>query len=105
MKFTKTGGITVSVKALPEREGIEFSIQDSGIGIKPEELPKIFEAFHQVDASATREFGGVGLGLAIVKELIHLLKGEIRVESEYGKGSAFTVFLPSHFERRASLNL
>jgi PAS domain S-box-containing protein len=99
VKFTKEGGVMISVKDRPERGGIEFSIQDTGIGIKREELPKIFDAFHQVDASATREFGGVGLGLAIVKKLIDLLQGEIRVESEYGKGSTFTVYLPYQLER------
>ena len=98
VKFTKTGGIIVLTKDLPERGGIEFCIQDTGIGIRREELPKIFDAFHQVDASATREFGGVGLGLAIVKELVHLLQGEVRVESEYGKGSAFTIYLPYRLE-------
>lgn len=94
VKFTKKGGVTISMKDLPEREGIELSIQDTGIGIKPEELSKIFEAFHQVDATSTREFGGVGLGLTIVKELIHLLGGDIRIESQYGKGSTFTLYLP-----------
>lgn len=98
VKFTKQGGITILTRDLPERGGIEFSIQDTGIGIKSEELPKIFDAFHQVDASATREFGGVGLGLSIVKKLIDLLQGEIRVESEYGKGSTFSVFLPYRLE-------
>jgi PAS domain S-box-containing protein len=98
VKFTKEGGIVVSIEDLPARRGIEISVRDTGIGIKPAELPKIFEAFHQVDASATREFGGVGLGLAIVKELTHLLQGEVRVESEYGKGSAFTLFLPYRHE-------
>ncbi|TAK07919.1 MAG: PAS domain S-box protein, partial [Candidatus Manganitrophaceae bacterium] len=63
VKFTMQGGIFLSAKDLPERGGIEFSIRDTGIGIKQEELSKIFDAFHQVDASATREFGGVGLGL------------------------------------------
>lgn len=99
VKFTKKGGVTISVKDRPERGGIAFSIQDTGIGIKREELPKIFDAFHQVDASATREFGGVGLGLAIVKKLIDLLQGEIQVESEYGKGSTFTIYLPYQLER------
>lgn len=99
VKFTKQGGITIAAKDLPEKGGVEFSIQDTGIGIKPEELPKIFDAFHQVDASATREFGGVGLGLAIVKKLIELLQGEVRVESEFGRGSTFTVYLPYRFER------
>ncbi len=99
VKFTKQGGMIISTKDLPEKGGIEFSIQDTGIGIKSEELPKIFDAFHQVDTSATREFGGVGLGLAIVKKLIDLLEGEIGVESDYGKGTTFTVYLPYRLER------
>jgi signal transduction histidine kinase len=94
IKFTHEGGITITTRNRPEKEGVEISIQDTGVGIRPEELPKIFNVFHQVDATATREFGGVGLGLAIVKEIVHLLNGEIRVESEYGKGSTFTLFLP-----------
>lgn len=95
IKFTPKGGeILISTKALREKERIEIRVQDSGIGMRPEEIPKIFDAFHQIDASATREFGGVGLGLAIVKELVDLLGGEIRVESEYGKGSTFTLLLP-----------
>jgi signal transduction histidine kinase len=94
IKFTNEGGVTISTRSRPEKEGIEISIQDTGIGIRSEELPKIFDLFHQVDPTATREFGGVGLGLAIVKEIVHLLKGEIQVESEYGKGSTFTLFLP-----------
>ncbi|TAJ97023.1 MAG: PAS domain-containing sensor histidine kinase [Candidatus Manganitrophaceae bacterium] len=94
VKFTQNGIITVSGKNLPQREGIEIAVRDSGIGIRPEDLSKIFDAFHQVDAGLTREYGGVGLGLRIVKDFLGLLKGEIRVESEYGKGSTFTIFLP-----------
>lgn len=94
VKFTSRGEIAVRTRMRADRSGIELIVQDTGIGIRFEELPRIFDAFHQVDGAATREFGGVGLGLAIVKELLHLLGGEIRVESEYGKGSTFTVFLP-----------
>ncbi len=94
-KFTERGKIMVWAEAAPQRDGIEIAVQDTGVGIPKEDLPKIFDRFHQVDGSATREFGGVGLGLSIVKELIGLLGGEIRVESEVGKGSTFTVFLPS----------
>ncbi|HLG22255.1 MAG TPA: HAMP domain-containing sensor histidine kinase, partial [Candidatus Manganitrophaceae bacterium] len=94
IKFTPQGMITVEAEDLPEREGIEVRVQDTGIGIKPEETSKIFEAFHQIDGSMTREYGGVGLGLAIVKNMVDLLKGEIHVRSEYGKGSRFTLFLP-----------
>ena len=94
IKFTSQGGITIQMQDRPEREAIEIGIQDTGIGIKSEDLPNIFNAFHQVDGTATREFGGSGLGLAIVKQLVGLLKGEIRVESEFGKGSIFTLSLP-----------
>lgn len=94
IKFTSKGEITIAAKDRPEKKKIEVEIRDTGIGIKPEELAKIFDAFHQADADLTREFGGVGLGLAIVKELVQLLKGGIAVESEYGRGSAFTLFLP-----------
>ncbi|MCG3115991.1 MAG: ATP-binding protein [Candidatus Manganitrophus sp. SA1] len=94
IKFTAKGQITIAVKDRPEKKGVEVGIQDTGVGIKPEELAKIFDAFHQADADTTREFGGVGLGLTIVKELVHLLKGEMTVESEYQKGSTFTLFFP-----------
>jgi signal transduction histidine kinase len=94
IKFTPEGQITIAVRDRPKKNGIEVGIQDTGIGIKPEELAKIFDAFHQADAGMTREFGGVGLGLTIVKELVHLLEGEMTVESEYTKGSTFTLFFP-----------
>ncbi|MDC4223793.1 MAG: ATP-binding protein [Candidatus Manganitrophus sp.] len=94
IKFTPEGRITIEAKVSPAKGGIEVAVRDTGIGIKPEALPKIFEAFYQSDADSTREFGGVGLGLRIVKDLVDLLHGEIRVESEYGKGSTFTLFLP-----------
>ncbi|WDT74282.1 MAG: GAF domain-containing sensor histidine kinase [Candidatus Manganitrophus sp.] len=93
-KFTDQGKVMVSAEEIPHRPGVEIAIRDTGIGIPKEALPKIFERFHQVDGSATREFGGVGLGLSIVKELVGLLGGEIRVESEVGNGSTFTLFLP-----------
>ncbi len=97
VKFTPEGGITVSGRMGTDRSGIELTVNDTGIGIRSEELPRIFDMFHQVDGGSTRRFGGVGLGLAIVKDLLRLLGGEIRVESEYGKGSTFTVFLPVRF--------
>ena len=98
VKFTKQGGIIIEVADRPQRERVEMVIQDTGIGIREEELPKIFDAFHQVDGAATREFGGVGLGLAIVKEMMDRLNGDITVQSEYGVGSVFTVYLPYHVQ-------
>ena len=94
IKFTEEGEIRIKLKDRPERGGVEIAVHDTGIGIPAEELPKIFEAFHQVDGTLTREFGGTGLGLAIVKELVDLLKGEIQATSERGKGSTFTLYLP-----------
>ena len=98
VKFTKEGGILIQVKNRSRENRVEMAIQDTGIGIRKEELPKIFDAFHQVDGAATREFGGVGLGLAIVKEMMERLQGDITVESDYGTGSTFTVYLPSRLE-------
>lgn len=94
VKFSKKGGVQIEVRDLPERGGVEIAVQDTGIGIRKEDIPKIFDPFHQVDATVTREFGGVGLGLAIVKEILEHLKGKISVQSEYQKGSTFTLFFP-----------
>jgi PAS domain S-box-containing protein len=94
VKYTLKGTISIIERNIPERNGIEIAIRDTGIGIPPEELPKLFDAFHQIETGLTRKQGGVGLGLRIVKDLVGLLKGEIRVESRYGEGSTFTVFLP-----------
>ena len=99
IKFTHEGKITIEAKAHPMEGRIEVAVQDTGIGIRREELGRIFDKFHQIDGNITREYGGAGLGLAIVKELLDLLGGEIRVESEVGRGSTFTVFLPTRPHR------
>jgi len=91
-KFTEKGSITIS--AVNVEGGVQFSVQDTGIGMKPEDLPHIFEPFRQIDGSMTRERGGSGLGLTIVKNLVRILGGSIDVQSEFGVGSTFTVFLP-----------
>jgi PAS domain S-box-containing protein len=91
IKFTDKGGITIQAEDRPERSGIEVAIQDTGIGIRKEELSRIFESFYQVNLARSI---GTGLGLKIVEDLVHLLKGEITVQSEYGEGSTFAVFLP-----------
>jgi len=98
VKFTSAGEIVVRVRATPLSEAttdlISLSIQDSGIGIAPDKLDQIFEAFRQVDASVTRQFGGTGLGLSITRQLTSLMGGRISVESVPGRGSTFHVELP-----------
>jgi len=75
---------------------IVFSVRDHGIGIPPDELPRIFERFYQVDSSSTRTFRGTGLGLSLVQDLLGHLGGTIEVRSEPGRGSTFTVTMPVH---------
>ena len=96
-KFTEKGFVKLRVEDLQKyepREGLRFSIIDSGVGIKKEDLNKLFRAFSQVDMQMNRSKGGTGLGLSISKNLVTLMKGTIGVESEYGKGSTFYVNLP-----------
>ena len=71
-----------------------LEVLDTGIGIPEDELPHIFEAFHQVDSTATRRHGGFGLGLSIVQQLALLMGGDIAVKSRMGVGSIFTITLP-----------
>ncbi len=97
VKFTAKGTITISTRNVSDRNGIEMLIQDTGIGIPPEKLNKIFNPFYQVHSGLVREFDGAGLGLAIVKGLLNLLKGEVHVQSDHGKSSIFTIFLPYRF--------
>ena len=77
-------------------------MSDTGIGIEKEELNRIFEEFHRGRLSGTDSYRGTGLGLAIAKKFVNLLGGEISVESEVGKGSAFTVLIPSDHSDRIS---
>jgi CheY-like chemotaxis protein len=97
IKFTSQGGISIDV-SLENRCGdaavIHISIADTGIGMAPEQLEKIFGAFSQADSSITRSYGGTGLGLTICRKLIELMGGSIRVESRRGEGSVFHVSLP-----------
>jgi len=87
------GGFGAALMLAPE-PAIEFRVEDSGIGMAPDECQKIFEAFYQVDGSSTREYGGAGLGLAIAKSLVEAHHGVLRVESAPGQGSVFLVILP-----------
>ncbi|MGF1689900.1 ATP-binding protein [Photobacterium kagoshimensis] len=92
LKFTESGCVTVTIDAESNDETTQFHIcvEDTGIGIPAERLPFIMEKFEQVDNSATRMYEGTGLGLAICKRLIQLYEGELKVESEEGKGSRFS---------------
>lgn len=92
MKFTETGTITLHAELINDR--VAISVQDTGIGIPPEKIRVIWEAFEQADGSISRRFGGTGLGLTISRELTTLLQGDIGATSESGKGSRFTVQLP-----------
>jgi signal transduction histidine kinase len=94
LKFTAAGHVEVSVHDIPERREVVFRVDDTGPGIAPDDLPTIFDAFRQVDASLTREHGGSGLGLALVKHYVLLLGGRIEVESHLGAGTRFIVTLP-----------
>lgn len=92
IKFTQNGQIELIVKAEEFRDNkvkLMFSVTDTGIGIRKEDIHKVFNYFTQLDDSKTKRFQGAGLGLAISKKLVELLNGEISVESEFGKGSTF----------------
>ena len=95
-KFTEHGVITLSVEtsAIEGVEFIEFSVKDTGIGMSPEQIGNLFQAFVQADNSATRKYGGTGLGLTISRKFCNMLGGEIRVASQLGAGSTFTIELP-----------
>ena len=92
LKFTRQGGIEVKVDLLEQTEQaaqIQVSVRDSGIGLAPEQLDQLFEAFTQADLSTTRQYGGTGLGLSISKRLVELMKGKIWATSAPGQGSVF----------------
>jgi two-component system sensor histidine kinase/response regulator len=93
IKFTEKGEVFIQIKTQEvKKENIEllFSITDTGIGIAPEQIDTIFDAFTQADSSTTRKYGGTGLGLAISKQLVELMGGHITVESKPGQGSTFS---------------
>ncbi|MEM8856769.1 MAG: ATP-binding protein [Chloroflexota bacterium] len=97
IKFTKEGQIKFTVEELGSVEdlAVKFVVEDTGIGIEPEFLPQLFDRFNQEDNSSTRKYDGTGLGLAICKQFSEMMGGEISVTSERGKGSKFTVIIPT----------
>lgn len=93
VKFTEQGHIVVQVRLIDQTDDkltLAFSVQDTGIGITPEQQQKLFQSFSQADVSTTRKYGGTGLGLSIAKSFVELMSGRIWLESEYGKGSTFS---------------
>jgi len=95
VKFTDVGEVRLEVQYSKERDQVQVSIIDSGIGLSHAQQERIFKPFSQADDSTTRRYGGTGLGLAISKQLIERLGGQIQIESTFGVGSRFTVFLPT----------
>ena len=96
-KFTERGKVTVSVRRTSEggRDWITTAVADTGIGMTPEQVGRLFQEFMQADASTTRKYGGTGLGLAISRRFCQMMGGDITVESEVGRGSTFTIRLPA----------
>jgi PAS domain S-box-containing protein len=92
LKFTFAGEIAVSLQL--QAEHFELIVRDTGIGIAPAELPHVFDRFHRIKGARARTHEGTGIGLALVAELIHLHGGDVRVESEEGRGTAFAVHVP-----------
>jgi signal transduction histidine kinase len=98
-KFTKQGDVTLRVRRLANGQNwVELAVIDTGIGMTPEQLGKLFQEFSQAEASTAKKYGGTGLGLAITRKLARLMGGDVTVASEPGKGSVFTVRLPGSAE-------
>jgi adenylate cyclase len=97
-KFTSSGTVTISAarELTADGERVEFAVADTGIGISPDQLARLFLEFSQADSSTTRKYGGTGLGLAISRRFCQMMGGDISVESELGRGSKFVIKLPVH---------
>src|SRR5438876_4522234 len=99
-KFTERGRVTVDVARVTDRGRAEITmtVADTGIGMSPEQVGRLFQEFVQADPSTTRKYGGTGLGLAISRRFCQMMGGDIAVQSELGKGSTFTIRLPARIE-------
>ncbi|MCM1478672.1 MAG: ATP-binding protein [Muribaculaceae bacterium] len=108
VKFTKAGSIGFSVREISrngDMSSLMIKVTDTGIGIKREDISKIFSSFQQLDTKKNREIEGTGLGLSITKNLVDMMGGTITVDSEYGKGSAFTVVLQQKVEDASRISV
>ena len=96
-KFTHNGKVTITARRLArgDEHSVEFQVRDTGIGMTPEQMARLFEPFTQADAQTSRRYGGTGLGLALTRRLCRLMKGDVRASSIAGEGSVFTVELPA----------
>ena len=106
VKYTEKGSITFSVKGVQKEEGFYlcFTVEDTGIGIRPEDKEKLFASFERLELSKNRYIQGTGLGLNISKQLVEAMGGTIKVESEYGKGSCFAVEIPQQVVDSTPMN-
>ncbi len=104
IKFTSHGHVCLKVETYSDHK-MRIIVSDTGIGIKQEDIPKIFQEFIQLDSSTTREYGGTGLGLAITQKLVWLLGGTIHVESTPGKGTNFIMIFPVHLGKSSEESL
>src|SRR5437667_1860124 len=100
IKFTPHGQVKVMVREDERRGEVNIAVEDTGIGIAPQDQDKVFEDFRQADNSVTREYGGAGLGLAICRRLAKMLEGRIELQSRLGRGSTFTLVIPRKGKRR-----
>ncbi|TIR41105.1 MAG: response regulator, partial [Mesorhizobium sp.] len=103
-KFTEGGRVTLTVRRdrRPKGDWLIFKVSDTGIGMTPEQQERLFDAFTQADASTTRNYGGTGLGLSITRSFSRMIGGVVKVESELGKGSTFTMEIPAEFKKESS---
>ena len=85
----------ISVKAATDEHSAKIEVEDKGIGIKAEDLPHIFERFYRADKGRNRQSGGFGLGLSLAQDIVQKYHGQIKVQSEFGKGTVFTLILPN----------
>ena len=106
-KFTEKGEVRLAAAREVGEQGewLRFDVSDTGIGMTPEQKARLFESFSQADASTTRRFGGTGLGLAISRRFCRMMGGDITVESEYGKGSTFTIRIPATVKEEAKTSV